>query len=129
MMSKALYKTSERSSTPCHTPRVSYLLWCAPGCDNVILLGIPDTLYEDNVVCIARLKRGYIKRDWTKYISLKFFFTCDRLQNNEIDLANLFIKLLPISIFEKLRYKIGMCHLLDEWIVYWVNTWITIHIP
>ena len=35
----------------------------------------PTTLHEDNVVCIAQLKGGYIKDDRMKYISPKFFYT------------------------------------------------------
>ncbi|XP_075102886.1 secreted RxLR effector protein 161-like [Nicotiana tabacum] len=43
------------------------------------------TLYEDNSACIAQLKGGYIKRDRTKYISPKFFFTHNLQQNGEIN--------------------------------------------
>ena len=77
-------------------------------------------MYEDNAACIAQLKGGYIKGDRTKHISPKFFFTHDLQQNGEIEvqqirssdnLADLFTKALPTSTFEKLRYKIGMCHL------------------
>ena len=79
-------------------------------------------MYEDNVACIAQLKRGYIKGDRTKHISPKFFFTHDLQQNGEIEvqqicssdnLADLFTKALPTSTFEKLRYKIGMRRLRD----------------
>ena len=83
---------------------------------------IPTTMYEDNVACISQLKIGYIKGDWTKHISPKFFFTYDLQQNGEIEvqqirsgdnLADLFTKALPTSTFEKLRYKIGMRRLRD----------------
>ena len=79
-------------------------------------------MYEDNAACIAQLKGGYIKRDRTKHISPKFFFTHDLYQNGEIEvqqirssdnLADLFTKALPTSTFEKLRYKIGMHRLRD----------------
>ena len=33
------------------------------------------TLFEDNATCIAQIKGGYIKRDRTKHISPKFFYT------------------------------------------------------
>ena len=83
---------------------------------------IPTILYEDNAACIAQLKGGYIKGDRTKHISPKFFFTHDLQKNGEIDvqqvrssdnLADLFTKALPTSIFEKLIYKIGMRRLRD----------------
>ncbi|XP_009786386.1 uncharacterized protein [Nicotiana sylvestris] len=45
----------------------------------------PTTLYEDNVACIAQLKGGYIKGDWTKCISPKKKFTHDLQQNGEIN--------------------------------------------
>ena len=79
-------------------------------------------MYEDNAACIAQLKGRYIKGDRTKYISPKFFFTHDLQQNGEIEvqqirssdnLADLFTKALPTSLFEKLRYKIGMRPLRD----------------
>ncbi|XP_015167829.1 uncharacterized protein [Solanum tuberosum] len=82
----------------------------------------PTTLYKDNAACIAQLREGYIKGDRTKYISPKFFFTHDLQKKGEIDvqqvrssdnLADMFTKALPTSIFEKLRYKIGMRHLRD----------------
>ena len=76
-------------------------------------------MYEDNVVCIAQLKRGYTYGHQTKHISPKFFFTHDLQQNAYIEvqqthssdnLANLFTKTLPTSRFEKSRYMIGMHH-------------------
>ena len=79
-------------------------------------------MYEDNAACIAQLKGGYIKGDWTKHILPKFFFTHDLQRNGEIEvqqirssdnLADLFTKALPTSTFEKLRYKIGMRRLRD----------------
>ena len=45
----------------------------------------PTTLFEDNDVCIAQIKGGYIKGDKTKHISLKFFYTHELQKNNEID--------------------------------------------
>ena len=37
--------------------------------------GDPIILFEDNAACIAQITKGYIKRDRTKHISLKFFYT------------------------------------------------------
>ena len=77
----------------------------------------PTTLFEDNVACIAQINCGYIKGDRTKHISPKFFYTHELQKNGEIDiqqirssdnLADLFTKALPTSMFRKLKYKIGM---------------------
>ena len=46
---------------------------------------IPTILYEDNIACIAQLKRGYIKGNRTKHISPKFFFTHDLIKSGDID--------------------------------------------
>ena len=77
----------------------------------------PTTLYEDNTACIAQIKGGYIKRDRTKHISPKLFYTHDLEENGDItvqqiclkdNLADLFTKSLSIAIFEKLVQNIGM---------------------
>ena len=34
-----------------------------------------EILFEDNVACITQITGGYIKRDITKHISPKFFYT------------------------------------------------------
>ena len=79
-------------------------------------------LFEDNVVCIAQITRDYIKRDRTKHISPKFFYTHELQKSGEIDvqqirssdnLAYLFTKSLSTSTFKKLIYEIGMCQLKD----------------
>ena len=82
----------------------------------------PTTLFEDNTACIAQIKGGYIKRDRTKHISLKFFYTHELQKSGEIDvqqirssdnLADLFTKSLTTSTFKKLIHKIGMRQLKD----------------
>ncbi|KAL1093828.1 hypothetical protein V6Z11_D06G055500 [Gossypium hirsutum] len=74
-------------------------------------------LYEDNVACIAQLKGDYIKGDRTKHISPKLLFTHVLEKIGDINvqeicssdnLADLFTKALPTSIFERLLHKIGM---------------------
>ena len=74
-------------------------------------------IYEDNTACIAQVKGGYIKGDKTKHISPKFFYIHELQESRQVDvkqirfsnnLADLFIKSLPISIFEKIVYGIGM---------------------
>ena len=75
------------------------------------------TLFEDNVVCIAQIKWGYIKGDKTKHISSKFFYMHELQNSGKIDvqkihssdnLTDLFTKSLPISTFKKLIYNIRM---------------------
>ncbi|KAJ9554079.1 hypothetical protein OSB04_018124 [Centaurea solstitialis] len=81
------------------------------------IIAIHEAMYEDNTACIEQLKQGYVKGDRTKHISPKLFYTHDLQQNGDIDvqqirstenLADLFIKALPTSSFEKLVHKIGM---------------------
>jgi hypothetical protein len=83
---------------------------------------IPTIIYEDNTACIAQLKEGYIKGDRTKHILPKFFFTHDLQKDNTINvqqirssenLADLFTKALPTTIFEKLVRNIGVRRLKD----------------
>ena len=77
----------------------------------------PTTLFEDSAACITQIKGGYIKGNRIKHISPKFFYTHELQKNGEIDvqqicssdnLADLFTKALPTSMFRKLRYKIGV---------------------
>ena len=79
--------------------------------------GMPTPIFEDTMACIAQIRGGYIKGDRTKYISPKFFYTHEFQQSRQVDvkqiqftdnLANLFIKALPTSTFEKLVHGIGM---------------------
>ena len=49
----------------------------------------PIVLYEDNVVCIAQVKGGYIKGDRTKHISPKFFYTHEVQNNGEINVQQI----------------------------------------
>ena len=78
---------------------------------------LPTLLFENNNVCLAQTKGGYIKGDRTKHISPKLFYTHDLEENCDINvqqissndnLANLFTKTLPTSTFEKLVHNIGM---------------------
>ena len=74
-------------------------------------------IFEDNAACIVQVRGGYIKRDRTKHISPKFFYTHELQQSRQIvvkqirstdNLADLFTKALPTSTFEKLVYGFGM---------------------
>ncbi|GKA36740.1 hypothetical protein Tco_0723305, partial [Tanacetum coccineum] len=44
----------------------------------------PTAVNEDNAICIAQLKEGYIKGDRTKHILPKFFFTHDLHKSGDI---------------------------------------------
>ena len=75
------------------------------------------SLYEDNTVCIAQLKGGYIKADRTKHISPKLFHMHELQNNGEIDIqqikssdnhADLFTKALPTVTFKKFLRQIEM---------------------
>ena len=77
----------------------------------------PSIIYEDNAACVAQVGGGYIKGEKTKHISPKFFYTHELQESQQVDvkqfrstdnLADLFIKLLPTSTFEKLVFGIGM---------------------
>lgn len=81
----------------------------------------PTILYEDNAVCVAQIKVGYIKSDRTKHILPKFFsYTHELEKNKDIDIrhvqssknsADLFTKALPTTVFKKHIHDIEMCHL------------------
>ena len=82
----------------------------------------PTVIHEDNTVCITQLKDGYIKRDRVKHISPKFFFTHDLQKDGIIivqqirsseNLAYLFTKALPTSVFKKLALGIGLRQVKD----------------
>ena len=60
-------------------------------CGFSLSTGMPTSIFEDTMACIAQIREGYIKEDRTKY-----------------NLANLFTKALPTSTFEKLVYGISM---------------------
>ncbi len=83
----------------------------------------PMVLYEDNTACVAQIKEGYIKSDRTKHILPKFFTYAQELEKNkDIDIqyvrssenvADLFTKALPTTMFRKHVHNIGMRHLRD----------------
>ncbi|KAL5539012.1 hypothetical protein UlMin_043908 [Ulmus minor] len=83
----------------------------------------PTVLYEDNAACITQIKEGYIKSDRTKHIPPKFFsFTQELEKNKDVDVqyvrssenvADLFTKALPTTVFRKLIHNIGMRRLRD----------------
>ncbi|KAL0665012.1 hypothetical protein Bca4012_101850 [Brassica carinata] len=73
----------------------------------------PTVMYEDNEVCIAQLKDGYIKGDRTKHILPKSFFTHELQKAGEVQVvqvrssdnsAELFTKSLPTCTFRKLTH-------------------------
>jgi len=77
----------------------------------------PTVIHEDNTACITQLKDGYIKGDRVKHISPKFFFTHDLQKDGIItvqqirsseNLADMFTKALPTSVFKKLAHGIEL---------------------
>ena len=49
----------------------------------------PTVLFEDNAVCIAQIRGGYINGDRTKHISPKFFYTHELQKNGDIDVQQI----------------------------------------
>jgi flagellar motor switch protein FliM len=83
----------------------------------------PTILCEDNVACLTHMKEGYIISDGIKNIPPKFFsFTQELKRNKDVDIqyirssdnvADLFTKTFPTSVFKKLKRSIEICHLRD----------------
>jgi hypothetical protein len=79
-------------------------------------------IYEDNTAYVAQMQTRYIKINYTKHISLKLFYPHELQEGGEIsilqikscdNLADLFIKSLPLTTFDKCVKDIGMCRLKD----------------
>jgi hypothetical protein len=77
----------------------------------------PTIIYEDNVACVAQMQIGYIKTNYIKHISSKLFYPYELQEHRKIsmlqtkycdNLANLFTKSLPLTIFDKCIKCIGM---------------------
>jgi hypothetical protein len=77
----------------------------------------PTITYEDNSACVTHMQKGYIKSNITKHIAPKLFYPHELQENGEMNilqikscdnLANLFTKSLPTSVFQKLVHGIGM---------------------
>jgi hypothetical protein len=82
----------------------------------------PTIMYEDNAACIAQMRAGYIKSNLTKHMAPKLFFPHQLQKVGEIEilqtkscdnLADLFTKSLPTSLFQKYVFGIGMRQLKD----------------
>jgi hypothetical protein len=70
----------------------------------------PTIIYEDNVICVTQMQTGCIKTNNTNHVSLKLFYPHELQEGGEIsilqikscnNLADLFIKSLPLAIFDK----------------------------
>ena len=79
-------------------------------------------IYEDNSACVTQMQTGYIKSNITKHIVPKLFYPHELQESGEINilqikscdnLADLFTKSLPTSVFQKLVHGIGMRRLRD----------------
>jgi len=82
----------------------------------------PTIIYKDNSACIAQMNAGYIKSNITKHIAPKLFYPHELQKNGEIEilqtkscdnLADIFTKSLPTSLFQKYVFGIGMRRLKD----------------
>ena len=82
----------------------------------------PTIIYEDNSVSFTQMQSGYIKSNITKHIVSKLFYPHELQENGEINilqikscdnLADIFTKSLPTSVFQKLVHGIGMRRLRD----------------
>jgi len=81
----------------------------------------PTRLYEDNALCVAQIREGYIKSDTTKHLPPQFFsYTQELEKNKKVDVqyirpsdnaTDLFTKALPTSTFIKHVQSIAMRHL------------------
>jgi hypothetical protein len=82
----------------------------------------PMIIYEDNAAYVAQVQTGYIKTNYTKHISLKLFCPHELQKGGDIsimqikscdNLADLFMKSLPLATFDKWVKDIGMRRLKD----------------
>jgi hypothetical protein len=85
-------------------------------------LDAPTIIFEDNAACVAQVESGYIKSNLTKHIATKLFYPHELQKNGKIEilqtkscdnLADLFTKSLPYSLFHKYVEGIGMKGLRD----------------
>jgi hypothetical protein len=86
------------------------------------MIELPTIIYEDNASCVAQIQMGYIKTNYTKHIFPKLFYPHELQEGEEIsilqikscdNLADLFTKSLPLTIFDKCVKDIGMRRLKD----------------
>lgn len=80
----------------------------------------PTVIYEDNEATIRQIQSGYIRSDYTKHISPKYFYTVELVRSDEIvvepiasneNIADIFTKTLPPTKFIYLRSKLGLVSL------------------
>jgi hypothetical protein len=77
----------------------------------------PTIIHEDNSACVVQMDTSYIKSNINKHIASKLFYPHEIQENGDINilqikscdnLADLFIKSLPYSTFQKCVEGIGM---------------------
>jgi hypothetical protein len=80
-------------------------------------LDSPTIIYEDNLACVVQMDTSYIKSNINKNIAPKLFYPHELQENGDINilqtkscdnLAGLFTKSLPYSMFQKCVEGIGM---------------------
>jgi hypothetical protein len=85
-------------------------------------LETPTIIFTNNSACVTQMESAYIKSKMTKNIIPKLFYPHELQKNGEIEilqtkscdnLADLFIKSLPCSVFHKCVEGIGMRRLRD----------------
>ena len=82
----------------------------------------PTIIYEDNSACVTQMQTSYIKSNITKHIAPKLVYPHELQESGEINilqikscdnLADLFTKSLPTSMFQNFVHDIGMRRLRD----------------
>ena len=67
----------------------SMIQYIRESCGLFFIKGNPTILFEDNTACIAQITGGYIKRNRTKHISPKLFYTHELQKSGEIDVQQI----------------------------------------
>jgi uncharacterized membrane protein len=107
----ALYEASQESTWLCRV--IDHIqISCGIGA-----LESPMIIYEDNAACVAQMQIWYIKTNYIKHISPNLFYPHELQEHGEISIlqikscdnhADLFTKLLPLTIFDKCVKDIGI---------------------
>lgn len=79
-------------------------------CGPSSVVDFPTTVYEDNVVCVVHIKKGYIKVENSKYMAPKFFYSHQQQEYQKIEVKHIrsqdnlidsFTESFPKSIFSE----------------------------
>jgi hypothetical protein len=61
----------------------------------------PVTLYEDNLNCMALVKRGRSNSERTRHVSIRYFWVKERIDNGELVVEHLRTELMHANILTK----------------------------